>query len=1062
MEEGENDDQISTVSVEGQTLKSDSSQESYIAKGRNKDIEQPKTEKNIDSYILGRAIGQGTFGKVRSGTHIITGEKVAVKILEKEKIKDNNDVQRIIREIKILKSVRHPSVIQLYEIVETQNQLYLIMEYAEGGELFDLIVDRHRLSEDLACKFFRSLIFGMKYIHSLNICHRDLKPENLLLDLNRDLKIVDFGLSNVYEVKGRDTLKTACGSPCYAAPEMIAGQSYHGDKVDVWSVGIVLYAMVCGYLPFEDPVTKKLYKKILSADYKIPKYVSSSVRDLITKILNTNPDERYTIGEIMEHPWFVKVNTFPWPLTSLNGEILNSDMEEYQNSQTSGGVNTNIKPVPINLEVIDLLEEYGIDKEYAIKCVELNRHNSITSTYYLIIKNKKREVVAEQLKNGRKFDDVIRNEKQQLMNLLKDLGKSKDKTSEIKNKPNQKKITDEVHKENEGSESKQKEFNKLALRPIKIPEGPIETPQENSPPQMQNRKKKIKDRNESVDACNKSRRLQKKKKVNTSQGYEDEEIIISSRDHNRDDESPSPERYDIDPKNKKTIFEIETKKAKKKNYFSVTNKKSKKYDYRSFEINTSNRQNSQIAHNGSTARNSKPRSDSASKSAAKRGAKDYMIRNNFQRNSKLRKDSREYKHAKNNSKESRKSNMNNFSVLSKSVDSSGKDDRSIASFKKRTEKNQTIPVSHLVKLASLKNQERRVKDSPYTTSYASKAKRKAKEGSSKDLNRSSEKDKYAPFSEVQKMNMTQKIKVKSISQNNRKKINKQNWNTINDVSIDKIMKHSKPNKGSKSKLNSTMTLYKKKATFLPSNVNARDAQNLSQNARINKNNEVAYKQQIRDKQKGCFDFNKTVLIQNQDYSNLNSHAQVRKKYVNKKYEQKKSLMIPKQVLMNKSKDSKQKQRVKQVYNVLHKKNCSKERIFERVPPKRHSSYEERANKDSQNQKMDPRLFVTQRNYNSTAMKGNENTVYHKYDYSIGKNPQDYIVVRGKSSTSVQNYIKRTNSGPGCKRHLQPRQNPLIGQSPRQTYKIHLTPSEKKQKYTKNGSYGRNPNKKGFK
>lgn len=127
---------------------------------------------NIGYYVLGRAIGQGTFGKVRNGVHIITGEKVAVKILEKDKIKDNNDVNRIIREIKILKSVRHPSVIQLYEIIETKNQLYLIMEFAEGGELFDLIVDRHRLHEDLACKFFRSLIFGLKYIHSLNICHR--------------------------------------------------------------------------------------------------------------------------------------------------------------------------------------------------------------------------------------------------------------------------------------------------------------------------------------------------------------------------------------------------------------------------------------------------------------------------------------------------------------------------------------------------------------------------------------------------------------------------------------------------------------------------------------------------------------------------------------------------------------------------------------------------------------------------------------------------------------------------------------------------------------------------
>ena len=152
--------------------------------------------------------------------------------------------------------MRHPNVIQLYEIIETENQLYLIMEFAEGGELFDLIVDRHRLREELACKYFRSLIFGLKYIHSLNVWHRDLKPENLLLDASKDLKIVDFGLSNVYEVKGKDLLKTAWGSPWYAAPEMIAGKKYHGDRVDVWSWGVVLYAMVWGYLPFEDPVTK--------------------------------------------------------------------------------------------------------------------------------------------------------------------------------------------------------------------------------------------------------------------------------------------------------------------------------------------------------------------------------------------------------------------------------------------------------------------------------------------------------------------------------------------------------------------------------------------------------------------------------------------------------------------------------------------------------------------------------------------------------------------------------------------------------------------------------------
>ena len=212
---------------------------------------------------------------------------------------------------------------------------------------------------------------------------------------------------------------------------MIAGKRYHGDKVDVWSIGIVLFAMVCGYLPFEDPVTKKLYKKIMNADYKIPKYVSHTVKDLMLNILNTDPDERYTISDIMAHPWFTRVNSFPWPLASLTGDISEADREEYQASETSGGVNTEVRPVPVNMDVIDHLEEYGLNKEYAIKCVELNRHNSVTSTYYLLIKNKKREVVAELLKQGKKFGDVERNEKQQLMNLLQDLGKSKKKPSKI-------------------------------------------------------------------------------------------------------------------------------------------------------------------------------------------------------------------------------------------------------------------------------------------------------------------------------------------------------------------------------------------------------------------------------------------------------------------------------------------------------------------------------------------------------------------------------------------------------------------------------------------------------
>ena len=142
----------------------------------------------------------------------------------------------------------------------------------------------------------------MHYIHKLGICHRDLKPENLLIDFDGSLKVVDFGLSNMYE-QG-NTLKTVCGSPCYAAPEMIAGNRYHGLKSDIWSCGVVLYAMLCGFLPFEDQKTSNLYKKILSAEYTLPKFLSSDAKDIIQKIFVTDPEKRITIEELRLHRWY--------------------------------------------------------------------------------------------------------------------------------------------------------------------------------------------------------------------------------------------------------------------------------------------------------------------------------------------------------------------------------------------------------------------------------------------------------------------------------------------------------------------------------------------------------------------------------------------------------------------------------------------------------------------------------------------------------------------------------------------------------------------------------------
>ena len=297
---------------------------------------------------------------MKLGTHLLTGSKVAVKILEKEKIKDSSDTERVTREIKILKLVQHPNIVQLFEIIENSKELYLIMELAEGGELFDYIVARSRLKESEACRFFHQILLGVEYLQKVNVVHRDLKPENLLIDTSKNIKLVDFGLSNTY--KSGETLKTACGSPCYAAPEMIAGKRYHGATVDIWSCGVILFAMICGYLPFEDPNTSQLYKKILTADYKVPKWVSSEAQDLLRKVLNTDPEKRYTIDMIRTHPWYTMHYTAiesvrPWP----------AEAQE---------------------DILKVIENLGLDANSTKENLQAGKHNHATATYWLLLRKR--------------------------------------------------------------------------------------------------------------------------------------------------------------------------------------------------------------------------------------------------------------------------------------------------------------------------------------------------------------------------------------------------------------------------------------------------------------------------------------------------------------------------------------------------------------------------------------------------------------------------------------------------------------------------------------------------
>ena len=204
--------------------------------------------------------------------------------------------------INILHLCTHPHIIRLYEVIDTPTDIFLVNEYVSGGELFDYIVSKGRLSADEARNFFHQIISGVEYCHFQKIVHRDLKPENLLLDANLNIKIADFGLSNL--MRDGDFLRTSCGSPNYAAPEVISGHLYAGPEVDVWSCGVILYALLCGSLPFDDESIPNLFKKIKSGMYSLPTHLSQLAKNLIPRMLEVDPMKRITIPEIRLHPWF--------------------------------------------------------------------------------------------------------------------------------------------------------------------------------------------------------------------------------------------------------------------------------------------------------------------------------------------------------------------------------------------------------------------------------------------------------------------------------------------------------------------------------------------------------------------------------------------------------------------------------------------------------------------------------------------------------------------------------------------------------------------------------------
>eukprot|EP01083_Nonionella_stella_P042487 114722_1 len=261
-----------------------------------------KTVVQIGPYKFGSTLGVGSFSKVKKAVHEPTGRKVAIKILNRHRLNTMDMGEKVKREIEILRLFSHPHIIRLYEVIETNTDIFVVMEYVAGGELFDYIVSHGRLPEEKARLFFQEIISGVEYCHAHMVVHRDLKPENILLDENNNVKIADFGLSNM--MRDGFFLKTSCGSPNYAAPEVISGNLYAGPEVDVWSCGVILYALLCGSLPFDDENIPNLFRKIKGGVYTMPSYLSPGARDLIPQMLGVDPIQRISIAEIRNHPWF--------------------------------------------------------------------------------------------------------------------------------------------------------------------------------------------------------------------------------------------------------------------------------------------------------------------------------------------------------------------------------------------------------------------------------------------------------------------------------------------------------------------------------------------------------------------------------------------------------------------------------------------------------------------------------------------------------------------------------------------------------------------------------------
>ncbi|KAJ8400012.1 hypothetical protein AAFF_G00400510 [Aldrovandia affinis] len=314
----------------------------------------------IGHYILGDTLGVGTFGKVKVGQHELTKHQVAVKILNRQKIRSLDVVGKIRREIQNLKLFRHPHIIKLYQVISTPTDIFMVMEYVSGGELFDYICKNGKLDEKESRRLFQQIISAVDYCHRHMVVHRDLKPENVLLDAQMNAKIADFGLSNM--MSDGEFLRTSCGSPNYAAPEVISGRLYAGPEVDIWSSGVILYALLCGTLGLS------LFKKICDGIFFTPQYLNPSVVSLLKHLLQVDPMKKATIKEIKEDEWFKE------------------DLPKYLFPEDPSYSNAVIDDEALK----EVCEKFECTEEEVLTCLYSRNHQDpLAVAYHLIIDNRR-------------------------------------------------------------------------------------------------------------------------------------------------------------------------------------------------------------------------------------------------------------------------------------------------------------------------------------------------------------------------------------------------------------------------------------------------------------------------------------------------------------------------------------------------------------------------------------------------------------------------------------------------------------------------------------------------